>query len=312
MWSSTKTWSRSTDRRSSSSGRSWWAMVDDRRLQLGHVRLEGDGDLVPEAALQARRHGAQEPGGHRRDGQADGGEPHAVGVALDHAVAEQGEPQREERVGQRGEQRGHEREAHEHRLVLVAELAHAPHRRDGRREVVVAGQRSGEDIEGPPPPRPRRRRSARPGGRTSCGSDRRAASARRGCRAPRPGRARARRSGRRGARWRTGATRGSSCSAGWRPAPARRSPPRRARRAGRSARRAARRRRRAAPRTAPGRGRPAATGRRRGRCRPGSPWRAGCRGRRARRRRPPRGRRAPRRRRRRPARRCRAAAARSG
>ena len=27
MWSSTKTWSRSTDRRSSSSGRSWWAIV---------------------------------------------------------------------------------------------------------------------------------------------------------------------------------------------------------------------------------------------------------------------------------------------
>ncbi len=28
MWSRTKTWSRSTDRRSMSSGRSWWAMVD--------------------------------------------------------------------------------------------------------------------------------------------------------------------------------------------------------------------------------------------------------------------------------------------
>ena len=68
---------------------------------------------------------------------------------------------------------------------------------------------------------------------------------------------------------------------------ARRSRPRPARRAAPSARRAAPRRRPAAPRTAPGPARPAATARRRGRCRPRTPSRASCRGRRGRRRRPP-------------------------
>ena len=63
----------------------------------------------------------------------------------------------------------------------------------------------------------------------------------------------------------------------WRRGCARRSPPRRARRAGPSARRAARRRRRRAPRTAPGPGRRAATARPTGRCRRGSPWRGSCR-----------------------------------
>ena len=58
-------------------------------------------------------------------------------VALDHTVAEQREPEREQRVGQRGQQGRTERERHEARLVLVPELAEPPHRREGGRELVV-------------------------------------------------------------------------------------------------------------------------------------------------------------------------------
>ena len=39
------------------------------------------------------------------EGQPDGGQADAVGVAVEHAFAEQLEPQREQRVGQRRQQR---------------------------------------------------------------------------------------------------------------------------------------------------------------------------------------------------------------
>ena len=100
-----------------------------------------------------------------------------------------------------------------------------------------------------------------------------------GARARPPGRARARRSGRPAGRWRTGGRSGSSCSRGWRPGCGRRSRPRRGRRAARSARRAARHRRPAVRRQARARAPPAATARRRGRCRRRSRGPGWCRGR---------------------------------
>ena len=67
---------------------------------------------------------------------APGGHAHQRVVALHHTVAEQREPQREQRVGQRSQQGQYERERHEARFVLVAELAEAPHGPEGGREPV--------------------------------------------------------------------------------------------------------------------------------------------------------------------------------
>ena len=63
-----------------------------------------------------------------------GGAAHQAGPVLEHALAEQHQPQREQRVGQRGELRQHERDEHQPRLVAVAELAQPPHRRQRRRQ----------------------------------------------------------------------------------------------------------------------------------------------------------------------------------
>ena len=62
MWSSTKTWLRSMDKRSRYSGRSWCAICPHGRLQPRHVGLERDGHLVAEAPLHARADRAQKPG----------------------------------------------------------------------------------------------------------------------------------------------------------------------------------------------------------------------------------------------------------
>ena len=71
MWSSTKTWSRSTGQPVEVLGALVVRDGRDRRLQTGHVRLERDRDLVAEAALHAVREHAQEPGGGRAHGEAD-------------------------------------------------------------------------------------------------------------------------------------------------------------------------------------------------------------------------------------------------
>ena len=286
----------------------------DGGLQVGDVRLEGDGDLVAEATLQRASTpcaGTTSRPPRRPDPRA--AMPHALGIALDHTVAEEGEPEREERVGQGGEQRRDEREGHERGLVPVAELAHAATstrwREGGRRARGLrqartskttpssssGGEALGLEVE---------HRAVAPGvphqlvvgaelhdlavledadpigvadGREPVGhEDRRAVT-------------------------------------GWRRGPARRSRPRPARRAGRSARRGARR---PAPSRTAHRARARAT-----RCHcppersvpPGYPLASGrVEVGEVRRRRPRRARRAPWRRRRRPAPRCRAGAARSG
>ena len=81
----------------------------DLRLQPGHVRLERDRDPVAEASLHARAERAQEPGGRRRRAEAEGAGDQQAAVALEDALPQELQPQRQERVRQRGELRQRER-----------------------------------------------------------------------------------------------------------------------------------------------------------------------------------------------------------
>ena len=106
----------------------------DRCLQLRDVRLERDRHPVAEAALHARADGAEKPRRRRRHAEADRRALHQPGPVLEHALAEQHQPQREQRIGQRGELRQHERRHHQARLVAISQLAQPPHRRQRRRQ----------------------------------------------------------------------------------------------------------------------------------------------------------------------------------
>ena len=106
----------------------------DRRLQSRDVRFERDRHLVAEAALHARADGAQKPGRGGRHAEANRRALHHAGSVLEHALAEQHQPQREQRIGQRGELRQHERRDHQARLVAIAQLAQPPHRRQRGRQ----------------------------------------------------------------------------------------------------------------------------------------------------------------------------------
>ena len=125
-----------------------------RRLQAGHVRLEGDADPVAEAALQAVEQNAQVPGGRRRRAEADGGDQHLAAVALGHAVGQQLQPQRQQRVGQRREQHHGERGRQQPGLGPVAQLERPPQR--ARTPAAVDRQASVGVMASTPP---RRRRS---------------------------------------------------------------------------------------------------------------------------------------------------------
>ena len=131
MWSSTKTWLRSTARRSRYSGRSWCSIVASRRQQPRHVRLERDRQPVAEPALGAVADHPQEPGRGRRRSQPERRGQHQPAPALEHAVGEELEQERDERVRQRGQKRQPESHAQEQGLGLVAALERAPHRRQG-------------------------------------------------------------------------------------------------------------------------------------------------------------------------------------
>ena len=108
----------------------------DRCLQVGDVGLERDRDLVAEAALHPGRHDAQEPREGDAGTEADGRHGDHGRVLVDDALGQHGEEHRQQGVGQGGEQGQPDRRRHELRLVLVAELAQAPHGRDRRRELV--------------------------------------------------------------------------------------------------------------------------------------------------------------------------------
>ena len=110
-----------------------------RCLQTGHVRFERDRHLVAEAALYPRADRAQEPRGGGRHAEANGRDPRQPGRALDDGLAEQHEPEREQRIRQGREQRQDEAAAHQARLVPIAERAQPPHGRQRRRQRVEPG-----------------------------------------------------------------------------------------------------------------------------------------------------------------------------
>jgi hypothetical protein len=107
-----------------------------RRLEPGHVPFQGDRHLVPEPPLHPGADRAQEPGRHGRAGEAERGDQQRCAVAMQHRGAEQREPDRDERVRQRGEQGQQERRQQQAGLVPVAQPAQPPHRRQRRGKVV--------------------------------------------------------------------------------------------------------------------------------------------------------------------------------
>ncbi len=118
----------------------------DGCLQPRHVRFERDGHPVAEAALHARADRAEKPRRGGRDAEADRRALHHARPVFDDAFAEQHQPQREQRIGQRGELRQHERPGHQARLVAISELAQAATWRRAReaaeRSSVLEGQRT--------------------------------------------------------------------------------------------------------------------------------------------------------------------------
>src|SRR5215510_10432490 len=71
---------------------------DDRRLEMGHMRLEGDGDFVAKATLDAGADGAEEPCGGGRCREADSSDADEASLVLEHALAEQLKPQRQQGI----------------------------------------------------------------------------------------------------------------------------------------------------------------------------------------------------------------------
>ena len=113
----------------------------DRRLKPGHVRFERDGQAVAKPALGAIAHDPQEPGRGRGRPEADRRGQHEPAVVRQHAVGQQLEPERQERVGQGRQQREPEGHDQEPRLGLVAPLRAPATWRAGR-----GGRSSREDI----------------------------------------------------------------------------------------------------------------------------------------------------------------------
>jgi hypothetical protein len=106
----------------------------DRCLEAGDMRLERDGDPVAEAPLHACAQGHQEPRCRRRRGQANRRRAQHAGLVFEQPFPKEHEPQRKQRIGQRGQLREHERRQHQPWLVAEAEPAEPPHRRQGGRQ----------------------------------------------------------------------------------------------------------------------------------------------------------------------------------
>ena len=99
MWSRTNTWSRSTERRSSSSGRSWWATVTTEACRWATC------DSRAIVTLSRNRRWTRVDTVRRNHvATADTHSPKAASrtmrvVAVDDPVAEQRQPQGEQRIG---------------------------------------------------------------------------------------------------------------------------------------------------------------------------------------------------------------------
>ncbi len=105
-------------------------------LQAGDVRFERDGDLVAKAPLYPGADRAQEPGRGGRDPQSDGRRADEAGPPGSHALSQQHQPHREQRVRQRRELRENEGPRHQARFVPEPEPGEPPHRCQRRRQVI--------------------------------------------------------------------------------------------------------------------------------------------------------------------------------
>ena len=99
----------------------------DRRLELGHVRFERDGHPVAKPPLRAIARDAKEPGRGRRDAQADRRGQREPSIVGEHPIREELQPEREECVGHRRDQRESERDHQQPRFGLVGPLQGPPH-----------------------------------------------------------------------------------------------------------------------------------------------------------------------------------------
>ena len=124
----------------------------DRRLQAGDVRFELDRGPVAEAHLDAVADRAQEPAGRGRRGEPDAAAHATSAVRLgEHAVGEELQPERAERVGQPRRRHDSERDDEQAGLGPVGELHRAPERAPRRREVGVARRRPRSNSRRLPP-----------------------------------------------------------------------------------------------------------------------------------------------------------------
>ena len=98
-------------------------------LEPGDVRFERDRDPVAESTLDASADRAEKPRRGGRNAERQGCDAHLAGIVPQHALANQLEPERHERVRQGRQERQHERDEHQVGLVAVAQLAQSPHGR---------------------------------------------------------------------------------------------------------------------------------------------------------------------------------------
>jgi hypothetical protein len=92
------------------------------------MRFQRDRHLVAEASLHSGADRPEEPRRRGRYTQADGRAKHQALSVFQYALAEQHQPQCEQRIWKRGELRQHKRRKHQPRLVAVSERAQPPHR----------------------------------------------------------------------------------------------------------------------------------------------------------------------------------------
>jgi hypothetical protein len=111
----------------------------DRRLQPCDMRLERHRHAIAKAPLRAIADDAEDPRAGRRRTEPERGGVDEQAVAAERAVCEQLEPHREQRVGERCQQRQPERDDEQQRLRIVAAPERAPHRRERRRQIVSSG-----------------------------------------------------------------------------------------------------------------------------------------------------------------------------
>ena len=113
------------------------------------MRLERNGDPIAKSPRQACAEDAKQPGASRREGQEHGRGLHAQRVVFQYARGQDREPQRQQSIRQRCQDRQRKRPEHERRLVAVAQLANAPHGRQRRRQIVDGSAHTSTSYETP-------------------------------------------------------------------------------------------------------------------------------------------------------------------